>query len=314
MKKGHRVIAMDDCSGGFRENVPEGARFVEGSVTDAERVDALFKEERIDIVYHLAAYAAEGLSHFIRRFNYTNNLIGSVNLINAAVRAETVHCFVFTSSIAVYGEGQLPLREDALPRPEDPYGISKLAVELDLEAAQKQFGLNYVIFRPHNVYGERQNLFDPYRNVVGIFMRQALLGKEMTVFGDGRQTRAFSHHSQVCPIIAAAPERPEAFNRVFNVGAGTATSVLELAQAVSKAFGRETALRHLPARNEVKHAYSSQEQVRSVFGDLIREVPLEEGIAGMAAWARTVELRDPKPFAGVEVERGLPESWRALLQ
>src|SRR4030095_11092896 len=137
--------------------------------TDDILVERLFAQEKFDYVYHLAAYAAEGLSHFIRRFNYETNLGGSVNIINACVRHE-VKCLVFTSSIAVYGKNQLPMTEDLTPEPEDPYGVSKYAVELDLRAAHEMFGLNYVIFRPHNVYGEWQNIADKYRNVIGIFM------------------------------------------------------------------------------------------------------------------------------------------------
>jgi UDP-glucose 4-epimerase len=170
---GQEVTVLDDLSGGFADQAPTEARFVEGSVTDAALVARLFDEGRFDYVYHLAAYAAEGLSHFIRRFNYQTNVIGSVNLINEAVRHE-VRCFVFTSSIAVYGANQLPMDETQTPSPEDPYGVSKYAVELDLRAAHQMFGLNYVIFRPHNVYGEHQNIGDPYRNVIGIFMRQIL--------------------------------------------------------------------------------------------------------------------------------------------
>ena len=104
---GHDVIALDDLSGGFRDNVNPSATFVEGSVVDPELVDRLFRENPIDYVYHLAAYAAEGLSHFIKRFNYTNNLIGSVNVINASVNSGRVKCLVFTSSIAVYGRNQV---------------------------------------------------------------------------------------------------------------------------------------------------------------------------------------------------------------
>jgi UDP-glucose 4-epimerase len=147
------VIVLDDLSGGFKENVPEGAIFVEGSITDSLLVDSLFTQYKFDYVYHLAAYAAEGLSHFIKRFNYTNNLIGSVNLINASVNFN-VKCFVFTSSIAVYGSAQLPMKEDQIPQPEDSYGIAKFAVEQELHASHEMFGLNYIIFRPHNVYGE----------------------------------------------------------------------------------------------------------------------------------------------------------------
>src|SRR6516225_9954965 len=169
LEMGHEVLVLDDLSGGFRENVPALAKFVEGSVTDQEVVNKLFDRHRFDYVFHLAAYAAEGLSHFIRRFNYTNNVIGSVNLINESVRHD-IKRFVFTSSIAVYGANQLPMTEDMVPQPEDPYGVAKYAVELDLRAAHEMFGLDYSIFRPHNIYGEGQNVGDKYRNVVGIFM------------------------------------------------------------------------------------------------------------------------------------------------
>src|SRR6476660_5632781 len=161
---GQEVVVLDDLSGGFEDHLPQGVQFVKGSITDHELVTELFEEHRFDYVYHLAAYAAEGLSHFIRRYNYTTNLVGSINLINEAVKHK-VKCCVFTSSIAVYGKGQLPMTEDLTPQPEDPYGVSKYAVELDLRAAHEMFGLNYVVFRPHNVYGELQNIGDRYRNV-----------------------------------------------------------------------------------------------------------------------------------------------------
>ncbi len=206
---GHEVTVLDDLSGGFADQVPAGARFVRGSVTDPALVQRLFEEQSFTYVYHLAAYAAEGLSHFIRRFNYTNNLVGSVTLINEAVK-HGVKCFVFTSSIAVYGANQLPMREDLTPQPEDPYGIAKYAVELDLHAAHEMFGLDYVIFRPHNVYGENQNIGDRYRNVIGIFMNQIMQGQPLTIFGDGEQTRAFSYIDDVAPTIANSVNVPAA--------------------------------------------------------------------------------------------------------
>ena len=215
---GHDVIALDDLSGGFTDNVPEGAKFVQGSVTDHALLASMFDDINFDYVYHLAAYAAEGLSHFIRRFNYTNNVIGSINLINEAVRHD-IKRFVFTSSIAVYGEGQLPMTEDLVPSPEDPYGVAKFAVELDLRAAHEMFGLEYTVFRPHNVYGEHQNVGDKYRNVVGIFMNQLMQGQPLTVFGDGMQTRAFSYIDDVAPIIAVSPEVEKTAGEVFNIGA-----------------------------------------------------------------------------------------------
>ncbi|HEV2318382.1 MAG TPA: NAD-dependent epimerase/dehydratase family protein [Verrucomicrobiae bacterium] len=311
LKANDEVFGLDDLSGGFRDYVPSGVKFVEGSITDASLVKKLFAEHRFEYVFHLAAYAAEGLSHFIKHFNYTNNLLGSVNLINASINHE-VKCFVFTSSIAVYGKNQLPMTEEAVPQPEDPYGIAKYAVELDLKEAHEMFGLNHVIFRPHNVYGEFQNIGDRYRNVIGIFMNQIMQRQPMTIFGDGTQTRAFSYIDDVAPVIAASIGRPNSYNEVFNVGADKPYSVNELANVVAKSMGAEPQVKHLDARNEVVHAYSAHEKVRKHFGDLIRNIPLEEGVAKMAAWAKKAGARQGKPFAGIEIRKNLPPSWAAL--
>ena len=315
VEAGYRVVVIDDLSGGFVENIPLGAEFVKMSVQDSASVDALFEKEKFTYVFHLAAYAAEGLSHFIKNFNYQNNLVGSVNLVNAAVNVGTVKCFVFTSSIAVYGRNQTPMVEELTPMPEDPYGISKYAMELDLKEAKEMFGLDYVIFRPHNVYGEHQNIGDPYRNVIGIFMRQILTEQPLTIFGDGEQVRAFSYIDDVAPIIAACVERPETWNQVYNIGADKPWTVNELATTVCKAMGAEaSAIKHLDARNEVVTAYSSHEKVKRVFGDLIHNVPLDKGIEKMAAWVRTLKtIPEPKRFGCIEVLKNLPPSWARLV-
>jgi UDP-glucose 4-epimerase len=311
LKAGHQVIGLDDLSGGFRDYVPAGVKFVRGSVTDVALVQKLHAGHQFEHVFHLAAYAAEGLSHFIKHFNYTNNLLGSVNLINAAVN-HNVRCFVFASSIAVYGRNQVPMTEETVPQPEDPYGIAKYAVELDLKEAHEMFGLNYIVFRPHNVYGENQNLGDRYRNVIGIFMNQIMQGQPMTIFGDGKQTRAFSYIDDVAPVIAVSIARPKSYNQVFNVGADKPYSVNELATVVAKAMGAKPQIKHLDARNEVVHAYSTHEKVRKHFGDLIKNVSLEEGVLRMAAWAKKAGARQGKPFEGIEVRKNLPKSWAAL--
>jgi UDP-glucose 4-epimerase len=305
---GMRVVAVDDLSGGLLENVPAGAEFHRGSVTDSLFVSDLFTRHKFDTIYHLAAYAAEGLSHFIRHFNYEVNLQGSVLLINEAVK-HNVGCFVFTSSIAVYGPGQTPMAEDLVPHPEDPYGISKYAVELDLEAAHRMFGLNYVIFRPHNIYGERQNIADRYRNVIGIFMNQVMSNQPMTVFGDGLQTRAFSHVNDVAPIIARAPLEAAATNQIFNVGADKPYTVLDLAREVAAAFGVEPLIKHLDARKEVVHAFASHEKVRRTFRPAV-PVLLCDGVRRMAAWAKTRGPMRPVTFSHIEVTKNLPHTWR----
>ncbi len=304
---GHEVVVLDDLSGGFADQVPQGAQFVEGTITDTDLITRLFADHRFDYVYHLAAYAAEGLSHFIRRFNYNNNLIGSMNLINESVKHE-IKCFVFTSSIAVYGANQVPMIEDLVPQPEDPYGVAKYAVELDLKAAHEMFGLNYVIFRPHNVYGENQNIGDRYRNVIGIFMNQLMQGQPMTIFGDGTQTRAFSYIDDVAPYIARSVDVPDAYNDIFNVGADTPYSVNVLAETVAAAMDAEPTITYLDARKEVLHAFSDHSKAHKVFGQQ-GAVSLEDGIARMADWVRTVGARKSQDFENIEVRRNLPPSW-----
>jgi UDP-glucose 4-epimerase len=272
-------------------------------------VNRLFDEEHFDYVYHLAAYAAEGLSHFIKRFNYNNNVIGSVNLINASVN-HGVRRFVFTSSIAVYGAGQTPMTEDMVPSPEDSYGIAKFAVEQELKASHEMFGLDFSIFRPHNVYGERQNVGDRYRNVVGIFMNQLLQGEPMTIFGDGEQERAFTHIDDVAPVIADSAALPGARNEVFNVGADVPFTVNHLARVVAEAMGCDCRIKYLDARKEVKLAFSDHTKADRVFGGR-RKTPLEDGIKAMAAWVTKHGARASSVFEGIEIEKNLPASWAA---
>lgn len=309
---GHEVVVLDDLSGGFMDHVPEEATFILGSVADHVLIDALFEKYQFDYVYHLAAYAAEGLSHFIRRFNYTNNLIGSVNLINNAVKVKT-KCFVFTSSIAVYGAGQVPMIEDMVPQPEDPYGVAKYAVELDLKAAHEMFGLNYVIFRPHNVYGENQNIGDKYRNVIGIFMNQIMQGLPMTIFGDGEQTRAFSYIDDVAIPITHSVNIPESYNQIFNIGADKPYTVNTLAQVIARELGVEPHIKHLAARQEVVDAYADHSKAHRIFG-LGEPVGLEAGIARMAAWAKVVGARQSKEFGNIEIHEKLPQGWEVKQQ
>ena len=215
VENGHSVVGVDDLSGGFEENIPRTIlRFYKDDIRDAGRIEAIFGEEKPEYVIHAAAFAAEQLAPFIRRYTYDVNVLGSMSIINAAVRHEC-RGLVFLSSIAVYGHGIPPFNESSLLEPADPYGIAKMAVELDLKAAQAMFGLPFIIFRPFNVYGPRQNIGDAYRNVVGIFMNQCLQGKPMTIFGDGEQVGAFSHISMVAPAIARSIDMADSWGQTL---------------------------------------------------------------------------------------------------
>lgn len=306
---GMDVVVLDDLSGGFRENVNPEAEFVKGSINDESVVKSLFAKHNFTYVYHLAAYAAEGLSHFIKKFNYENNLIGSVHLINASVNHE-IKCFIFTSSIAVYGRNQLPMTEDLIPQPEDSYGVAKLSVEQELKISKEIFDLDYIIFRPHNVYGERQNIGDKYRNVIGIFMNEIMQNKPLTIFGDGEQTRAFTYIGDVAPIIATAPSVRKAYGEVFNIGADKFFTINHLAEKVGEAMGSKVEIRYLPERKEVKHAYANHSKAKKIFS-YCSKCSLEEGLERMAAWAKKAGSKQSNKFNNIEIIKNLPSLWLA---
>jgi len=304
---GEKVIVLDDLSGGFRVNINPGAPFIKGSILNEKLINSIFEKHRINFIFHLAAYAAEGLSHFIKRYNYRNNLMGSINLINASVN-HNVKCFVFTSSIAVYGNNTCPMSEDMIPLPIDSYGIAKLAIEQELKISHDLFGLNYIIFRPHNVYGERQNIGDKYRNVIGIFMNQIMNGRPVTIFGDGMQTRAFTYIKDVAPFIAHSICIEKAYNQIFNVGADKAITVNQLAQEVSIAMGVPHRIEYVEEREEVKHAYCSHKKIRRLL-NFKEGHTLSRGLKKMAQWAKKNGSRKSKRFSQIEIRKNLPSIW-----
>jgi len=308
LKSNYNVVVLDDLSGGFKRNIPNSATFIQGSILDEDLIDSLFEKHQFKFVFHLAAYAAEGLSHFIRKFNYTNNVIGSINLINAAIKYN-VERFVFTSSIAVYGSGQVPFTEETSPKPEDPYGIAKYAVELDLEAAHQQFGLNYTLFRPHNVYGVGQNLSDPYRNVVGIFMRQILNNDPLTIYGNGLQTRAFTHIDAIKSTIANCIENSTSKNEIYNLGSDVKTSINELANLLLEITNSKNEVLHLESRNEVLEAISSHKKALEHFEDSA-SVSLKSGLKEVWRWANKLEIQPANSFKNIEIRKRLPKNWK----
>ncbi len=312
---GHDVLAIDDLSGGFRENVPQGVEFLQRSVMDD--LSEAFLDFRPEVVFHLAAYAAEGLSHHIPAFNYRNNLVGTANVLTAAYRSGARH-FVFTSSIATYGHplGTEPFDESTPCAPCDPYGIAKLACEQHIRAFHEYYGRpNFTIFRPHNVFGPRQNISDPYRNVVGIFMSSALLRRPMPIFGDGTQTRSFSYITTVAECIAQAPWIVAAKNSAFNVGGDEPMSVLELARSISDITGAPFRPEFLPPRKEVRHAHCRHDLARKVFSEAYAKATgIKPGLELMAEFVRShpIPLATECPSA-IEIGDLLPPSWRARL-
>ncbi len=311
LKSGHKVIGIDDMSGGHLDNIPKGVECYEGQIQDPFFIKALFGSN-FDAVIHCAAFASEGLSHHVRRFTYDSIVIGSANLVNACIN-HGVPLMVSMSSIAVYGEIRPPFSETFFPCPIDPYGAAKLCMEADLRAASRHFeNFNAIVFRPHNIIGVRQNLHDSTRNVASIFIRQALLGKPLTIFGSGLQTRAWSPVGQVAAVIAASIEDSAraAHNEIFNIGGDHVMSVLSLAKMVHEAVGVNTGIVHLPARDEVEHAYSDQSKVRAHFPKLFENPQsIRHCLIEMVHEARTRDLTSLQSLPPIEITQNLPSVW-----
>jgi UDP-glucose 4-epimerase len=233
--KNYNITIIDDLSGGIIENIPKEVTFYKASICDEEKITKIFSDHNFDYVYHLAAYAAEGLSPFIRNYNYTNNVVGTANIVNECVKNK-VKKLIFTSSIAVYGSINPPYLETDKPQPEDPYGIAKYARELDIEQAHRMFGLDYTILRPHNVYGPRQNLADKYRNVVSIFLRAAIKNKRIDIFGSGEQIRCWTYIDDLIPQLEMCLD-PK-ISGVYNIGSNNPNTVNDLVKIVKRTFSK----------------------------------------------------------------------------
>ena len=283
------VIAVDDLSSGYEANIPVSSKvtFVRGDLKNATFVWSLFRGRKIDYVYHLAGYPSRRLSHFVRSYIYRNNLLASVNLINAAVKAG-VKCFVFTSSVAVYGSSELVVSESSIPHPQDSYGIAKLSTELELRATKRVHDLEYVILRLHNVFGPNQNVVDPYRNVISIFMGQIMRDTPITVLGDGTQKMSFTYIDDIVSLVARCPLYPAARSHTFNLGSDNVIDINHVVEVVKSVMKRPNhPVKHVPAQNEGKLAGIDHSKANCFFKQTPR-MEFEVGVSSMADWFRAV--------------------------
>lgn len=309
LESGHKVIGIDDLSGGYKAFVPKNENFIFKKINleNRKKVVELFEEHKPEVLLHFAAYAAEGLSPFIRNYNYRNNLICSANLINECINHNTK--VIFTSSMAVYGEQEPPFTEDKKPQPIDPYGIAKYAVECDLKLAREQFGLRYNIVRPHNVLGIYQNIWDRYRNVIGIFIRKTLNEQPILVYGDGEQTRAFSDIKYYMePFDKLLTDYD---GEIFNIGADryfTLNEVAKTVQSIGKKYGYDVPIEHGEARHEVKHAYCDHTKAKTLL-NFEDNTNLTELIESMFVWAMKQPKRKVKNM-NYEIEKNIYDYWK----
>jgi UDP-glucose 4-epimerase len=308
-----KVFGFDDFSGGYIENLhleDPYFSFVKADLTnksDQKLVEKVFETNKISYIFHYSAYAAEGLSPFIRQYNYMSNVIPTTFLINMGIKYN-IKRFVFTSSMATYGRNTTPFTEDMRPNPIDPYGIAKYACEMDLAVAYEQHGMEYCVILPHNIFGKYQNIWDPYRNVLGIWMYKALNNLPFTVYGDGEQTRAFSYIDDILPCLWRAAVLPEAKNERINLGGKVHITLNEASKLVAEVTGTNSIV-HLEPRHEVKHAWSSYEKSERLLG-YVEKTSIKRGLELMWEWAKVQPSRKPEYWKNYELEKDLYSYWK----
>lgn len=300
-----KIIGIDDLSGGYVDNINTSVEFWKMNLVTGN-LQECFEKRKIDYVFHFAAYAAEGLSPFIRSYNYQNNLVATSKIVNCCVRYG-VKRLIFTSSMAVYGHGTPPFDERDLPKPIDPYGIAKYACEMDIQVAGHQHHLDWCIIRPHNVYGIKQNIWDKYRNVLGIWMYQHLNNEEMTIFGDGEQKRAFSYIDDCLESIWKSSYQENCSKQIINLG-GTKFYTINEANHILKEVmnGGETIYKQ--KRHEVKDAHPTWQKSVDLLG-YQDKTNLYDGLSKMWEWAKIQPKRERFVWENYEINNGIYSFW-----
>jgi UDP-glucose 4-epimerase len=301
------VVGIDDLSGGYKENVNPKVEFWQMNLV-THPIENCFEVHKFDYVFHFAAYAAEGLSPFIRQYNYENNLVATVRIVNQCIKHD-VKRLVFTSTLAVYGHGYGGIfDENQIPKPIDPYGVAKYACEMDIQIAGEQHGLDWCIIRPHNVYGIKQNIWDKYRNVLGIWMYQHLNGEPMTIFGDGEQTRAFSYIDDIVEPLWNAAIRPEVSKEIINLGGVEEWSINNANEVLRKVIGSGEVV-YKEGRHEVKNSIPTWQKSIDILG-FEHKTKFEDGLKDMWEWVQTQPKRDRFVWPSYELDNGIYSFWK----
>lgn len=308
-KKEYTVIGIDNLFGGYIENINKEVIFFNRDLSKDDISD-IFKKYNIDYVFHFAAYAAEGLSPFMRKFNWYNNSVSTANIINECIEND-IKRLIYTSSMSIYGHGDMKLNrfdENDIPCPIDPYGISKYACEMDIRVAGEQHGLDWCIIRPHNIYGEKQNIWDKYRNVLGIWMYQALNNLPMTIYGDGEQTRAFTYIDDNLEPLWNAAVFPNASKEIINLGGIKEYTINEAVHILEEITGYHDIV-YKESRHEVKWAVPTYQKSIDIL-KFEHKTDLKEGLEKMWNWAKTQPNRKQYIWENYEINKGIYSYWK----
>ncbi len=257
------VIGVDNMIGGDLDNLPKNMTFFEADCCDFAKMNSIMKN--VDIVYHCAATAHEGLSVFSPVEITKNNYLATVSVITAAINNK-VKRIIYCSSMARYGQQQTPFNEKMTPMPVDPYGISKVAGESVLMNLCNLNKIEWVIVVPHNIIGPKQKYDDPFRNVVSIFINRLLQNQKPIIYGDGEQKRCFSYIDDCIYCLLALIENKNVAGEIINIGPDEEfVTINKIAEICSNVTGSNLQPEYYPDRpREVKHATCSSDKARKL--------------------------------------------------
>ncbi len=316
----HEVFGVDDLSGGYTRNVHPKSHFTKLDLRNRKRTEKYISEVKPELLFHLAADATEGRSQFTPISATERNYLAYLYTLIPSIRYG-VKRVVVTSSMSVYGAQKPPFSEDMLQKPEDIYAIAKTSMEQATQILAKVHGFEYVIARPHNVYGPKQNLSDPYRNVIGIFINCILNNKNFYIYGDGEQKRAFTYIDDFNPYFLKTGFLDSVNGEIINIGPKEEYTINELARVVLETFFSDGHIpnhlkpKYLPIRpQEVKEAFCTNTKAIRLLG-YKTSTSLEEGVKKMVEWAKTM---GPQKFKylkhGLELETNeTPQIWSKKL-
>jgi len=312
LSKDYRVVGCDNLIGGYLDNVPEGVEFHQVDCNDLDSMTEITKG--IDVVYHTAATAYEGLSVFSPHI-ITKNIVGASTGTFTAAIINKVRRIIYCSSMARYGTNTVPFVEELEPRPQDPYGIGKVASELFLRNLCEVHGVEWVVAVPHNIIGPRQKYDDPFRNVASIMINLMLQGRQPIIYSDGQQKRCFSFIQDDIDVLEELVENKNVVSEIINIGPDEEfVTILQLAETIAEILNFDLKPVYMPGRpQEVLLANCSANKARKLLG-YSTKWSLKDGLTAMIDY---IKSRGPKSFEyhlDIEiVTEKTPRTWKNKL-
>lgn len=313
--KKYKIYGVDDLSGGYVRNMIKTENFVKLDLRQRKKVSGFIEKIKPEIIYHFAADATEGRSQFTPFSALDRNMVAYMNILIPAIK-HGLKKIVVISSMSVYGKQRVPFTEKMEPIPNDIYGINKLAIEQVTKVMASVYGFKYTIFRPHNVYGPGQNMADPYRNVVAIFINRIMQNKKFFIYGNGEQKRSFTYIKDIVPLLSNAPFDERYIDEIFNIGSDKVISLNKLSNKILKKFFPQKVPNDLKPGyvsdrpQEVTQAFCGHSKIKKVSG--YKTTELEDGLSKTIRWAKSIGPQKFKYLKSLDIQSDkLPKTWES---